>query len=131
RGGIEKGEEHYKWFVILHGVFFLSLLCETLISNVQVTFNYFLFVIFLTTQIARVWCIQTLGKFWNTKIIVLPRVALIRKGPYKLVNNRNIFFEAFNLLIFLFLFGSYIPAFVFQILNELLFVSAFLRRKKH
>ncbi|HLR79939.1 MAG TPA: isoprenylcysteine carboxylmethyltransferase family protein [Bacillota bacterium] len=120
RGGIEKGEEHYKWFVILHGVFFLSLLCETLISNVQVTFNYFLFVIFLTTQIARVWCIQTLGKFWNTKIIVLPRVALIRKGPYKFVKHPNYIIVAIELFIIPLLFGAYITALVFPILHGLL-----------
>src|SRR5699024_9787181 len=86
RGGIEVGENHYKWFIILHLLFFISMLIEYKIKlgayNGEIPFYNLLFVRFLLAQLGRVWCIYSLGRFWNTKIIVLPKVALIRKGPY-------------------------------------------------
>ncbi|MDY0405737.1 isoprenylcysteine carboxylmethyltransferase family protein [Virgibacillus sp. 179-BFC.A HS] len=80
RGGIETGNEHYKWFILLHCLFFLGIIAESLYRNQSsLAPNMLLLSLFLVTQLVRVWCIQTLGRFWNTKIIVLPRVALIKK----------------------------------------------------
>ncbi|HEX6593500.1 MAG TPA: isoprenylcysteine carboxylmethyltransferase family protein [Bacillota bacterium] len=120
RGGIEKGREHYKWFIVLHSLFFISLLWETSLSSQRVSFNSFLFSIFLIAQIGRIWCIQTLGKFWNTKIIVLPRVALIRKGPYKFVKHPNYIIVALELIVIPLLFGAYMTAIIFPIIHLLL-----------
>ncbi|MUK87310.1 hypothetical protein GMD78_02695 [Ornithinibacillus sp. L9] len=121
RGGIEKGEEHYKWFIYLHCLFFLSVMVEVMINgkpNHQL--NYAFFFIFIAAQLCRIWCIYTLGRFWNTKIIVLPRVALIKKGPYKYVKHPNYIIVAVELFIIPMLFGAYISAFIFPVLHILL-----------
>jgi methyltransferase len=122
RGGIETGNEHYKWFIYLHTLFFLSVLLETLlkIDNQEIPFNYFYFLVFVAAQLARIWCIYSLGRFWNTKIIVLPRVALIKKGPYKYVKHPNYIIVAVELFIIPMLFGAYITAIVFPILHIML-----------
>ncbi|WP_330948964.1 isoprenylcysteine carboxyl methyltransferase family protein [Virgibacillus sp. MG-45] len=121
RGGVERGEDHYKWFIILHFLFFLSLLVEThLHGRSAYPFSFFLFSLFFIAQICRIWCIYTLGRFWNTKIIVLPRVALIKKGPYKYVKHPNYFIVGIELFVIPMLFGAYATAIVFPILHLLL-----------
>ncbi|MDY0408278.1 isoprenylcysteine carboxyl methyltransferase family protein [Paracerasibacillus soli] len=113
RGGIIKGENHYKWFIILHTLFFIFIVGEVYVFQRSVMLNYLLLLIFVMTQLARVWCITTLGKFWNTKIIVLPRVALIKKGPYKYVKHPNYIIVGIELFIIPLLFGHILPLYFF------------------
>ncbi|MFD2209098.1 isoprenylcysteine carboxyl methyltransferase family protein [Virgibacillus halophilus] len=121
RGGIETGSEHYKWFIIMHGLFFCGIILETTLrSQKSLAPSIVILCLFIATQLARVWCIQTLGRFWNTKIIVLPRVALIKKGPYKYVKHPNYFIVAAELFLIPFLFGAFYSAFIFPILHVLL-----------
>src|SRR5690625_363596 len=91
RGGIEVGNEHYKWFILLHVFFFLFLIIEVNYNFIhsQISFHVFFFILFFLAQVGRVWCILSLGRFWNTKIIVLPKVIFIKKGPYKYIKHPN------------------------------------------
>ncbi|MEC5422507.1 isoprenylcysteine carboxylmethyltransferase family protein [Virgibacillus sp. C22-A2] len=121
RGGIERGQSHYKWFIILHVLFFISLLLESMMRDVtHVTLNYFLFAVFILTQLIRIWCIRTLGKFWNTKIIISPNFSLVSEGPYKFVKHPNYIIVGIELIVIPLLFGAYITAVVFPILHVLL-----------
>jgi methyltransferase len=88
------------------------------VSSLQL--NYVLFLLFLLTQIARIWCIWSLGKYWNTKIIVLPGSPLVKKGPYKYVKHPNYIVVGAELFIIPLLFGAYITAVIFPILHILL-----------
>lgn len=131
RGGIEKGEKHYKWFIVLHSFFFLSIILEAMLDNrIDNRVNYFLLSIFLITQIGRIWCIHTLGRFWNTKVIVLPSVSLIKKGPYKYVKHPNYIIVAIELFVIPFLVGAQVTAFVFPILHILLLKIRIPREEK-
>lgn len=121
RGGIETGQEHYKWFVIVHCLFFVAIYLEAwLFGREDFSVNYILLSIFLLTQFLRAWCIVSLGRFWNTKIIVLPRVALIRKGPYKYVKHPNYIIVGIELLVIPLLFGAYLTAVIFPIIHLVL-----------
>ena len=121
RGGVENGEEHYKWFILLHISFFLCLLIETMVNyKVDYSINHILMAVFILTQIGRVWCIYSLGRFWNTKIITLPGTNLIKKGPYKYMKHPNYVIVGIELFIIPFMFGAYLTAFIFPILHVLL-----------
>lgn len=121
REGVEKGEDHYKWFIIVHTLFFVSLIAEALLNNQQTfKFSYLLFLIFLLIQIGRIWCITSLGKFWNTKIIISPQFSLVKKGPYKYVKHPNYIIVGIELMVIPFLFNAYITGIVFPILHILL-----------
>lgn len=114
-GGIEVGKGHYKLFVVMHAMFFLSLILE--LQYISVTFYVALFIIFMFVQLCRIWCITSLGKFWNTKIIVLPSVAVIKTGPYKYMKHPNyviVFAELFALPA---MFGAMWTASVFPLLH--------------
>ena len=43
----------------------------------------------LLAQALRWWCIATLGRQWNTRVIVVPGLPLVRRGPYRLVPHPN------------------------------------------
>lgn len=121
RGAIEKGKKHYKWFIIVHTLFFLSLIAEIIFRNPQsFSFNYVLFTAFIITQIGRIWCIATLGKFWNTKIIIAPQFDVIKRGPYKYVKHPNYIIVGIELFVIPSLFGAWFTAIVFPILHALL-----------
>lgn len=130
RGGIEKGVKHYKWFIWLHSIFFLSMIFEAVLNERNIGINYVLITIFLLTQLGRLWCIHTLGKFWNTKVIVLPGVSLIKKGPYKYVKHPNYIIVAIELFVIPFLVGAYVTAFVFPLLHVLLLKIRIPREEK-
>ncbi|MBT2214219.1 hypothetical protein KK120_00035 [Virgibacillus dakarensis] len=118
RGGIEKGKKHYKWFIMLHVLFFLAVIFEASVNDTaERQLNYFLFTIFIAAQLGRFWCIHTLGRFWNTKIIVLPGVSLIKKGPYKYMKHPNYLIVLVELFVIPLLVGAYFTAILFPLLH--------------
>lgn len=119
RGAIEVGKEHYKYFILLHIAFLGTLFSEVMLLD-EITFNKFFFTLFILSQIGRIWCMYSLGRFWNTKIIVLPKVVIIKKGPYKYVKHPNYIIVFIELLTIPLIFGAYITAFIFPFLHVLL-----------
>lgn len=122
RGGFEVGNEHYKLFVFLHIIFFVFLMVEvnSMYLETGVTFNIYFFFVFLLAQIGRIWCILSLGRFWNTKIIVIPKVILIKKGPYKYMKHPNYVIVLMELFVIPSMFGAYKTAIVFPVLHLIL-----------
>ena len=43
----------------------------------------------VAAQALRWWCIATLGTRWNTRVIVVPGVALVPRGPYRWLSHPN------------------------------------------
>lgn len=122
KGAIEVASEHYKWFIWLHMMFFISLILEVSLQSVQhsLTVNWFFLWLFILLQIGRVWCIMSLGKFWNTKIIVLPNVVLLKKGPYRWLRHPNYIIVFIELFVIPIMFHAYISAVLFPTLHLLL-----------
>lgn len=120
-GAFEAGQDHYKWFVIMHTVFFISILIESSFTTSLLQWaEPYLFLIFIFAQIFRIWCIVSLGRFWNTKIIILPGADLVRKGPYRFLNHPNYLIVGIELFIIPLLFHAYASAIVFPLLHLLL-----------
>lgn len=121
-GALEVGKEHYKYFIILHVCFFISLLIETNILSLfkQISFYFPMFFLFLMAQVGRISCMLSLGKFWNTKIIVIPNVIFIKKGLYKYVRHPNYIIVLIELFVIPLMFGAFITAFIFPLLHILL-----------
>jgi len=121
RGAIEFGKEHYKYFIILHSTFFISIIIENTFLQVnEYGFLSSLFIMFIILQLARVWVISTLGERWNTKIIVLPSEKLVKKGLYKYIKHPNYLIVTMELIIIPLLFHAYITAVIFSICNFML-----------
>src|SRR5690625_4167208 len=122
KGAIEVASDHYKWFIWLHTLFFISLILEVSLQSVQhnLTVNWFFLWIFILMQIGRAWCILSLGKFWNTKIIVLPNVVLLKKGPYRWLKHPNYIIVLIELFVIPIMFHAYISSVLFPTLHILL-----------
>lgn len=118
QGAFEAGASHYPYMVAMHVLFFISLIMEVIVLDRDLSPIWPLFLaIFLLAQVLRVWCLSSLGKYWNTKIIVLPNAKVVRKGPYKWIRHPNYVIVATELIVLPLLFSAYFTAILFTLLN--------------
>lgn len=117
-GAYEVGSSHYPFMIMLHISFFISLIFEVIIfeRTLSPLFLYLLF-FFLLVQSLRIWCLTTLGMYWNTKIIILPGTNVVKKGPYLFMKHPNYFVVCCEILLLPIMFQAYMTAIIFTILN--------------
>ena len=91
RGGTESGLGHYPVMVVLHSGFLVAMLVEAWVRRPEVpaTLAWSMLVLVLASQGLRWWCIATLGHRWNTRVIIVPGLAPVRSGPYRLIPHPN------------------------------------------
>jgi methyltransferase len=117
-GAIIVEDPIYKWIILTHVTFFCSLLLEGYYTHqFSYPMNHWLLAIFMLLQILRFWCLFSLGRFWNTKIIVLPKVQLIKKGLYKYVRHPNYILVGLEFLIIPMFFYAYLTSIIFPFLH--------------
>ena len=118
QGAFEAGASHYPYMVAMHICFFVALIAEVIGLDRGLSAVWPLFLtLFLLAQLLRVWCLSSLGKYWNTKIIVLPHAKVVRKGPYKWIRHPNYLIVATELMVLPLLFNAYLTALLFTLLN--------------
>ena len=124
RGAVERGAGHYPLMVGLHALWLVSTVVEGLLRGPEIPAWWPVpLAAFLLVQPLRYWAIFTLGTNWNTRILVLPDAKLVRSGPYRYFSHPNYVVVAVEILTFPLIFGAWITAIVFSILNAaLLFV---------
>lgn len=91
RGGRETGQRHYPVMVVLHSGFLVAMLVEAFVRRPAVPgpLAWSMLAVVLAAQGLRWWCIATLGPRWNTRVIVVPDLAPVRSGPYRLLSHPN------------------------------------------
>lgn len=117
KGAYEVGASHYPYMILLHVSFFVCLLIEVIYFKSTGALNYNLFVLFLLLQLLRVWCLVSLGPFWNTKIIILPGAEVVVKGPYSFMRHPNYLVVCLEIAVLPLMFQAFITAICFTILN--------------
>ncbi len=116
QGAIEYGQKHYLYIIILHVLFFVSLIIEyTQKQNIDFSVP-FLICYFLLLAF-KVWIIVSLGKYWNTKIYRIPNAPLIKKGLYRFIKHPNYMVVIIEIALIPFIFHLYFTAILFTILN--------------
>jgi methyltransferase len=91
QGGIEYGRSHYKYMVAIHTFLLAGALGEVWTKRPildPVLFWGFL-ALAMGTQALRWWCIGTLGKRWNTLVVIIPGLSVVKGGPYRWVKHPN------------------------------------------
>lgn len=119
QGGIEYGRSHYKYMVALHVFLLGGALVEVWIvrPNLNPALSWIMFTLAMASQALRWWCIASLGKRWNTLIVIIPGMPVSRKGPYKWFKHPNylaVVIEGFALPL---VGSAWRTAIVFTILN--------------
>ncbi|PLT35265.1 isoprenylcysteine carboxyl methyltransferase [Bacillus sp. V5-8f] len=118
QGAIEFGKSHYPWMVMMHIGFFTILILEVSLRGFGLSSIWpFWIVLFILVQLIRGWIITSLGKFWNTKIIVLPKSEITAKGPYKFMKHPNYLVVAVEIIVICLLFNAYFTGALFTLLN--------------
>jgi methyltransferase len=119
-GAYEVGKSHYKYIVAVHVMFFVSLLLEVQYTDRGIAEWWMIpFFFFIVAQILRVWSITSLGRYWNTRIIILPGINVVSKGPYRFLRHPNYLIVATEILVIPLIFQAYFTAILFTLLNAL------------
>ncbi|WAX55767.1 isoprenylcysteine carboxyl methyltransferase family protein [Jatrophihabitans cynanchi] len=91
RGAVESGAGHYPLMVVLHTGLLAGALLEAGLGDRPFlpALGWPMLVLVLASQALRWWCIGTLGRQWNTRVLVIPGMARIDRGPYRLLPHPN------------------------------------------
>jgi methyltransferase len=119
RGGVEYGRGHYPWMVALHTGLLGGALAEAYFFDrgFNPILGWTMLALVVLAQALRWWCIATLGRQWNIRVIVIPGAGAVERGPYKLMRHPNylaVIIEGFALPLVL---GNWITALAFSLLN--------------
>lgn len=118
QGGIEFGESHYRLIVAIHSLFFIFFIWEVTFFQKDVSEYWpFFLIFFIFTQMGRVWVLTSLGRYWNTKIIVVPEAKVVVKGPYRFLKHPNYVIVTLEFLIIPLFYQAYITMVLFSLLN--------------
>lgn len=122
RGGVETGQRHYLVMVVLHTGLLAGALAEVWVRRpgFDPVLGYSMLAVVLASQALRWWCISTLGRRWNTRVIVVPGLPLVAGGPYRVLPHPNyvaVVLEGFALPL---VHSAWITAIVFTVCNAVL-----------
>ncbi|QNE36128.1 isoprenylcysteine carboxyl methyltransferase family protein [Leifsonia shinshuensis] len=125
RGGVEYGRAHFPPMVALHTGLLLACLAEVWLLGRPFLpwLGWPMLVLVLASQALRWWCIGTLGPRWNTRVIVVPGLPLVDRGPYRWLRHPNyvaVVVEGFALPL---VHTAWITALAFTVLNAVLLLG--------
>ena len=107
--------------VALHALWLTCTLVEGLVRGPEIPAWWPLpLAAYLLVQPLRYWAILSLGENWNTRILVVPGTRLVRRGPYRYFPHPNYVVVAVEVLVFPLIFGAWVTAIVFSVLNAAL-----------
>ena len=117
-GAVERGAGHYPAMVALHALWLVSTLVEGLLRGPEIPVWYPVpLAAFLLVQPLRYWAILSLGENWNVRILVVPERKLVSSGPYRYFPHPNYVVVTVEVLTFPLIFGAWVTALIFSILN--------------
>ena len=124
QGGQEHGRGHYPFMVVLHTGFLLACLAEVWLLNRIFTpsLGYSMLALAVLCQAGRWWCIHSLGEHWNTRVIIVPGLPPVRRGPYRWIQHPNYVIVALEGIALPLVHGAILTASIFTLLNAILMV---------
>lgn len=91
QGGKEFGRSHYPVMVSIHVALLLGCVVEVwaLHRPFLPWLGWPMLVLVALSQALRWWCVATLGRRWNTLVIVVQEAPLVHRGPYRWLRHPN------------------------------------------
>jgi len=122
RGGEEFGRGHFPAMVALHSALLVGALAEVWILERPFlpVLGWVALVVVIASQALRWWCIATLGRQWNTRVIVVPGLPLVSRGPYRLLRHPNYVAVVCEGAALPLVHSAWVTALVFTVLNAAL-----------
>jgi len=121
-GGKEYGGGHYPAMVVLHTALLVGCVVEvwTLDRPFLPVLGWSMVALVIASQGLRWWCIGTLGQRWNTRIVVIPGLPLVDRGPYRWFRHPNYVAVVVEGIALPMVHTAWITALVFTVLNACL-----------
>jgi len=127
RGGIESNRRQMPWMIGLHVGMLLGALAEVWLLGRPFLpwLGWPMLAVTLASQAARYWIIGSLGRRWNTRIVVVPGLPLVTRGPYRWSRLRhpNYVVVAIEGIALPLVHTAWITALVFTALNAILLLG--------
>jgi methyltransferase len=122
RGGIETGQRHYLVMVLLHTGLLVGAVAEVWLLDRPFLWwlGWPMLALVLASQALRWWCIATLGRQWNTRVIVVPALPLVRSGPYRWFSHPNYVAVVVEGVALPLVHTAWVTALVFTLANAVL-----------
>ena len=122
RGGLEFGASHYPVMVVLHTGLLVGCLVEVAVLDRPFipALGWPMLAIVLAAQGLRWWCISTLGRQWNTRVVVIPGAQRITGGPYRFFSHPNYVAVVAEGIALPLVHTAWLTALIFTVLNALL-----------
>ncbi|MGV0721070.1 isoprenylcysteine carboxyl methyltransferase family protein [Mycolicibacterium elephantis] len=121
-GGTECGARHYPAMVALHTGLLAGCLVEVAVLHRPFIpwLGWPMLVLVIAAQELRWWCIMTLGRQWNTRVIVIPGASRVDHGPYRVVPHPNYVAVVIEGVALPLVHTAWLTAIVFTVLNAAL-----------
>jgi methyltransferase len=122
RGGREAGRGHYPVMVALHSGFLVAMLVEAWVRRPDVppALAWTMLALVVGSQALRWWCIATLGRRWNTRVIIVPGLPPVSSGPYRFLSHPNYVAVVVEGIALPLVHAAWITALVFTVANAAL-----------
>ncbi len=119
RGGVESGRGHYPFMVVLHTGLLVGALVEVWVRRPDppAALAWSMLALVVVSQALRWWCIRTLGRQWNTRVIVVPGAPRVTGGPYRWLPHPNYVAVVLEGLALPLVGGAWVTALVFTVLD--------------
>ncbi|HWT96390.1 MAG TPA: isoprenylcysteine carboxylmethyltransferase family protein [Terriglobales bacterium] len=114
-GAHEIGAGHYRVMVVLHSCWLLALWAAWLMGRAELQPG--AACLYLLLQPLRFWTMASLGRYWTTRIIVVPDAPLVRAGPYRYLRHPNYLIVVMEILLLPLALGLWPLAVIFSLLN--------------
>ena len=113
---------HYPAMVALHTGLLAGCLIEVIALHRPFipALGWPMLAIVLAAQGLRWWCIATLGRQWNTRVIVIPGASRVADGPYRFMSHPNYVAVVAEGIALPLVHTAWITAIVFSVLNAAL-----------
>jgi methyltransferase len=122
RGGIESGRGHFPAMVALHTALLVACVVEVVVADRPFlpVLGWTALVLVVASQALRWWCIGTLGPRWNTRVIVVPGLPLVDRGPYRWFRHPNYVAVVLEGIALPLIHTAWVTALAFTVLNAVL-----------
>ena len=120
RGAREHGASHFPLLVLVHTLFPLGLAAEVLHGGARPGPLWPLWLgLWLAAQALRYAAVRALGERWNVRILVVPGLAPVRSGPYRVLRHPNYLAVVVELIAAAMFMGAWRTAVGITVLNAL------------
>ncbi len=113
-GAVEADAGAYPLLILLHAGWLTSL---AIFVPAATPPDWLLIGLFAVLQVARIWVIASLGRYWTTRIITLHDTPLVQSGPFRYLRHPNYLLVAAEIAVLPLAFGAVAVAATFSALN--------------